>query len=182
MESSGPDCIPSLVAAFRSLSAVTSRLIGAGTWTDVVPDVLASLAATVGADRVSLFENYRAADGQLLAKLVSEWCSPGTAPAFAGGPGQEVAYCSSALPFGEELASRDAICGEVSDFDATSRLALERLSVRFVAAVAVGSAGRWWGSLQSALLRVRPRVVGCRPRGVGRGRLRPRIGHRPSAT
>lgn len=106
MESSDPDCIPSIAAAFRSFAAVSAQLIAAGAWTDVIPDVLATLGQVVGADRACLFENYRTADGRLLAKVVAEWCSPGVETAFTGGPGREVAYGHSVLPFGEELASR----------------------------------------------------------------------------
>ena len=93
------------------------------------------------------FSRTTAPDGRLLAKLVAEWCSPGVEPAFTGRSGQEVAYCNSALPFGEELASCETMHGEASDFDEASRLALERISVRLLVATAIHSAERWWGSL-----------------------------------
>jgi len=126
---------------------VIARLISAQVWTDVALDVLEPLGNAVCADRVHLFENYRRADGRLIAKLVAEWCSPGMEPAFATGVGDEVAYGEPVLPFGEDLTDRGTMHGHVRSLDEPSRLALERLSVRFVAATAVHSEDRWWGSL-----------------------------------
>lgn len=147
MSSSGPDRQEPIAAVLGALSIVTWRLISAQVWTDVALDVLAALGEAICADRVHLFENYRRADGRLIAVLVAEWCSPGVEPAFPGGPGSEVAYGESVLPFGEDLSAAGTMHGGASSFDEPSRLALERLAVHSAAATTVCSAGRWWGLL-----------------------------------
>jgi len=152
VESSGPDP-QEPVAVLAALSIATWTLASAQAWTDAAPDVLAALGGALDADRVQLFQNHRQADSQLVATLVAEWCSPGMEPAFAAGPGAEVVYGESVLPFDEELSARGTMQDRVTAFEEASRLALERLSVRFVSATAVHSAGRWWGSLSVHLCR-----------------------------
>jgi len=132
---------------FGALSAVTSRLISAQAWIDATFDVLASVGQATGADRVSLFENYRRADSRLSAKLVGEWCSPRVEPGFAKGSDTEIAYGESVLPFGEELSVHGTMSGRVSSLKGPSRLAFELVSACYVVASAVHSADRWWGTL-----------------------------------
>ena len=147
MESSGPDRRESFAGMLGAISVVTSRLIGVETWPDAVPEVLAGLGQAVSADRVHLFENYRRADGRLVAKLVGEWCSTGVEPAYSGGSGKETPYGERLIPFGEERLAHDTVHGGVPDLDESSRLALQAVSARYVVLSAVYSAGRWWGSL-----------------------------------
>jgi diguanylate cyclase (GGDEF)-like protein/PAS domain S-box-containing protein len=109
--------------------------------------VLAALGGALRADRVQLFENYRRADGCLIGKLVGEWCADGIQAAFPGGAGEKIAYGESLLPFGEDLQDH-AMHAHAADLAESSKLALEGVSAQFVAATAVRSEDRWWGSIE----------------------------------
>jgi PAS domain-containing protein len=146
VESTTRDHRSHIAAALDALAIVTSRLISAATWTDVSSGVLAALGGALRADRVHLFENYRRADGRLIGKLVSEWCSQDVEQAFPEGPGEKIAYGEFLLPFGEDLQDHGTHA-HTTGLGESSRLAMESVSVQFTAATAVRSEGRWWGSL-----------------------------------
>ncbi len=147
MELPGPDRQEPNATALRAVSTVASVLVAAQAWGDVALEVLAALGGAVCADRVLLFENYRRADGRVIGKLSAGWCSTDAEPEFAAVPGDEVAYGESVLPFGEELPELGVMQGDTSSFAEFARPGLEDAAIRFTAAAAVLSAGRWWGTL-----------------------------------
>ena len=147
MESAGPDRSHLLAGVIGALSTLSSRLISVDNWPAAVPEVLVGLGEALSADRVHLFENYRRADGRLIARLVDEWCSDGVGPAFSGGSGTDTPYGEQVVPFGEDRLAHETTHGDVSGFEESQRLALDAVSVRYVVLSPVLSAERWWGTL-----------------------------------
>jgi len=147
VEPPGPDRQEPTAAALGTVLTVASVLFGAQVWTDAAVEVLAALGGAVCADRVLLFENYRRADGRVIGKLTADWCSSDVEAEFARDPDDEVAYGESVLPFGEDLPERGVVEGDASSFADDVSSGLESSSVRFTAAAAIFSAGRWWGTL-----------------------------------
>jgi diguanylate cyclase (GGDEF)-like protein/PAS domain S-box-containing protein len=133
-------------AAVDALSAISTQLIRTTAWTEAIPDLLEVLGSTLCAHRVCLLENYRRADGRLIAKSLGKWCSPDLEAASADDGCNEFTYGDLALPFGEDLQVHMIAQGRSCDFPEPSRRALELASVCFVVAAANKTAGTWWGS------------------------------------
>ncbi|MGC8959174.1 MAG: PAS domain S-box protein [Chloroflexia bacterium] len=115
------------------LADTAQKLLGAADPFAVLPEVLACLGETAGADRVYIFEAHEDEQGRLLVSQRMEWCAPGIASQIDN-PAMQNLPCVEA-GFGrwvEALSRNEPIVGKVADFPPAERPLLEAQDIRSI--------------------------------------------------
>ncbi len=122
-------------------------LLRPGPLTASLSAVLEALGQAAEASRATLYQNYMAEDGRLLARPLDRWAAP--AAHAQAGPLPEVDYQGWGLTRWINLLSAGRpIVGAVDDFPDAEQAALQRLALHSVASVPIFCQGQWWGFLE----------------------------------
>jgi len=115
------------------LAETAQKLLGATDPLAVLPEVLACLGETSGADRVYIFEVHEDDRGRSLVSQRLEWCAPGISPQIDNPALQNLPWIEAG--FGrwvEALIRNEVIVGRVADFPPAERPLLEAQEIRSI--------------------------------------------------
>jgi PAS domain S-box-containing protein len=132
-------------AVLEAVAHAAEALVGAASWADVIPEVLAGLGQAARVGRAHLFQN-QVTDGERTAVLLAEWTAAGSKPRgpASGLPGP---FHPGFERWARSLARGTPVHGRVDTLPEAERRALEGHGLRSVAVVPVFAGKEWWGSL-----------------------------------
>ena len=110
-------------------------------------DAVANVGRELGADRVTVFENVRDADGRLWMNLAAEWRRDGVRGVFDEPSTSLHPYSPDFTRWIEVLGDRQVLTGAVADLPESERRVLASEGTASVVAVPIFLADGWWGYL-----------------------------------
>lgn len=135
-------------AILQALAQAARMLFSASDKEEVMEPALAALARAVGADRVYVFENHRAPEGdRLLASQRFEWCGPGVQPELDNPAMQDMSYDNVIPNWRRMLESGEVVQGLVADMPLPERDLLEPQSIQSIVIVPIFLDGKFWGQI-----------------------------------
>ncbi len=132
-------------AVLAAAGFAAERLLKDAGWRTRVDEALGNLGASVGADRVWLFENVRGPDGRLWMSLRGHWLAEGARPFSSDSIGELNPYHPSFVRWLNDLSRGEVIHGPVTTFPDEERTILERGGTRSLILVPVHHTDGWWG-------------------------------------
>ncbi|HET9250120.1 MAG TPA: EAL domain-containing protein [Actinomycetota bacterium] len=125
------------------------ELSGPGPVGDDVPfsNAVAGVGRELGADRISVFENVRDADGRLWMNLAAEWRREGVRGVFDEPSTKLHPYSPDFTRWIEVLGDRQVLTGAVAELPEPERRVLASEGTASVVAVPIFLADGWWGYL-----------------------------------
>ena len=125
------------------------ELSGPGPVGDDVPfsNAVAGVGLELGADRISVFENVRDADGRLWMNLAAEWRREGVRGVFDEPSTKLHPYSPDFTRWIEVLGDRQVLTGAVAELPEPERRVLASEGTASVVAVPIFLADGWWGYL-----------------------------------
>ena len=131
-----------------AIATLAQRLLAASELDGVVPGMLESLGSAMGASRCFLYRNRPGEDGEILASLAGEWCTPGVATQGAAETLRDLPTLSGPYAdYGIPLSRGEIVARATEEFAEPVRSVLEAIGTRATLCVPVFSDRRWWGSL-----------------------------------
>jgi len=132
-------------AVLEAVAHAAEVLLGAASWEDVIPEVLAVLGRAGGVGRAHLFRN-QVREGERTSILQAAWTAPGARPRAHADrlPGP---FHPGFERWERSLAGGVPIHGRIDTFPAAERRALDTQGLRSTAVVPVFAGQEWWGSL-----------------------------------
>jgi diguanylate cyclase (GGDEF)-like protein/PAS domain S-box-containing protein len=135
-------------AAIQEAVAYAARSLLETGWQGAVERALERLGRAVNASRVSILENRRNEQGELVCSLRFSWSSEGAVRTTTAEALQNLRYHEMGFGRWEAMLERGvAVHGPVADFPRSERPFLLRLGIRSIVAVPIRIDGSFWGFL-----------------------------------
>lgn len=135
-------------AILTTLAYAGEQLLRSGALDDVLPEVLARLGEAMQANRVTIFENHVADDGDLLMSERCRWLAPGVETPFDQASLQGLSYHE--IGFGawpETLRAGGVLVGPVRERPESEQPRLLAAHVQSLLTVPIFAGDAWWGYL-----------------------------------
>ncbi len=115
-------------------------------WRAGIDEALAALGRAAGVSRVSVFQNERRGDGQLLFHCRHEWAAPGVTPRVDNPAMQSRPYDEDGWgEFRRAMERGECVCARTAEISGPARAELERQDIRSMALVPIFAGDAWWG-------------------------------------
>ena len=115
-------------------------------WQELVPHVLRTLGEATGVSRVYVFENHRAADGEIHVSQRFEWAAPGVAPQIDAPELQDVPlHAAGYTRWATLMEAGKPVVGDIDQFPASERPLLEMQQILSILVQPIYAGSRWWG-------------------------------------
>jgi signal transduction histidine kinase len=115
-------------------------------WHELVPRVLRTLGEATGVSRVYVFENQRAASGDVLVSQRFEWVAPGVTPQIDVPELQNVPLHEAGFTrWATLMEAGKPVVGDIDQFPASERPLLEMQQILSILVQPIYAGPRWWG-------------------------------------